>query len=111
MKNINDLQTKIINNSYEYIKNLYPDLSNLKDEELINEFTKIATDEQINNFNNLFTPIVNLSREQLEFLISKIKISNDEFKNQYNSNKSVEKIKKFAEENKLEIKEEDKDGQ
>ena len=103
MKNINDLQTKIINNSYEYIKNLYPDLSNLKDEELINEFTKIATDEQINNFNNLFTPIVNLSREQLEFLISKIKISNDEFKNQYDSNKSVEKIKKFAEENKLEI--------
>lgn len=103
MKNINDLQTKIINNSYEYIKNLYPDLSNLKDEELINEFTKIATDEQINNFNNLFTPIVNLSREQLEFLISKIKISNDEFKNQYNSNKSVEKIKKFAEDNKLEI--------
>ena len=62
MKNINDLQTKIINNSYEYIKNLYPDLSNLKDEELINEFTKIATDEQINNFNNLFTPKKSLKR-------------------------------------------------
>lgn len=103
MKNINELQTKIINNSYEYIHNLYPDLSNLKDEELINEFTKIATDEQINNFNNLFTSIVNLSREQLEFLISKIKVSNNEFNDQYASNKSVEKIKKFAEENKLEI--------
>lgn len=103
MNNINDLQSKIINNSYEYIKNLYPDLSNLKDEELINEFTKIATDEQINNFNNLFTPIVNLSREQLEYLVTNIKISNDEFKNQYDSNKTVEKIKKFAEENNLEL--------
>lgn len=103
MNNINDLQSKIINNSYDYIKNLYPDLSNLKDEELIKEFTKIATDEQINNFNNLFTPIVNLSREQLEYLVSNIKISNDEFNNQYSSNKTVDKIKKYAEENNLEL--------
>lgn len=103
MKNINDFQTKTINNSYTFIKNLYPDLSNKPESELINEFMKIATEDQIIEFENIFEPIVQLSKEQLFYLIEKITAINTDFNNHFTANKTIEKIEKFAHENNLSI--------